>query len=572
MIRILSLPLFLVASVVTPGLHTNNCRCLYGQSCWPNNSAFSSLETQLSQSIIRPIPVASPCYPASSPGGNCTDVQVHLHEGNWRADQSGALQNLNFETYTYKNGTISGCYVNASLGFLCEQGSIPPIGVDARSVSDVQAAVKFAAKNNLRLVVKNTGHDYLGRSTARGGFMLWTHHMKDIVYSPAFIPEGAQSSEAFNAITLGAGVQWHEAYNAVQSHGRFIVGGFSAGGSVGAAGGWVMGAGHSAFAPRHGLGVDNVIQFEIVTAKSEHLIVNSNQNSDLFWALRGGGGGTYGVVISTTYRTHEEFPLTSVIMVANFSSTTVAKSVVTEYLKIHPALADAGWGGYSSLSNATLQMLYVAPNRSVADTNLTMNTFFDFVSNVTGAPTQAFLLPYDSFFSWYTQFFSLGVGQVGYNVELGSRLLPRQMVETNAEKVADIMLSLEGGVALNFVAGGAVSKVDPESTGLNPSWRKAIAHVYFTEVWNDGDSSIVIEQARQRLRDKLNILDGIAPDSGTYLNEASLYEKDFQKTFFGAHYKKLKAIKNKYDPKGLFIVASGVGSDDWDSSLNCRLL
>ena len=52
--------------------------------------------------------------------------------------------------------------------------------------------------------------------------------------------------------------------------------------------------------------------------------------------------------------------------------------------------------------------------------------------------------------------------------------------------------------------------------------------------------------------------------------QASLYEKDFKKTFFGSHYNKLKAIKDTYDPQGLFIVASGVGSDQWDGSLNCR--
>lgn len=58
----------------------------------------------------------------------------------------------------------------------------------------------------------------------------------------------------FAAMTLGAGVQWHEAYDAVQAQGRVLVGGLSAGGSVGAAGGWAMGGGHSTIAPAYGLG------------------------------------------------------------------------------------------------------------------------------------------------------------------------------------------------------------------------------------------------------------------------------------------------------------------------------
>ena len=70
-------------------------------------------------------------------------------------------------------------------------GSVPPVGVDARSGTDIQAAVNFANKHNLKLVVKSTGHDFLGRSTARGSFLIWAHRMKDMSYNSTFIPEGA---------------------------------------------------------------------------------------------------------------------------------------------------------------------------------------------------------------------------------------------------------------------------------------------------------------------------------------------------------------------------------------------
>jgi hypothetical protein len=78
--------------------------------------------------------------------------------GVWRSDQAGAMQASNFETFIFSNGTISACYLDTTLGFPCEQGSVPVIGVDARSAKDVQAAVTFALKHNLRLVVKNTGY------------------------------------------------------------------------------------------------------------------------------------------------------------------------------------------------------------------------------------------------------------------------------------------------------------------------------------------------------------------------------------------------------------------------------
>lgn len=153
----------------------------------------------------------------------------------------------------FENGTIDACYYNVLLSVPCHQGNIPVIGVDARSVADVQAAVNFTAKYYLRLVIKNTGHDILGRSMARGAFMLWTHNLKDIAYDEAFTPSGAPpNSQTYKALTVSAGVQWNEAFEFANNQGRAIVGGSSF--SVGAAGGWIQGGGHSALSPIYGLG------------------------------------------------------------------------------------------------------------------------------------------------------------------------------------------------------------------------------------------------------------------------------------------------------------------------------
>jgi FAD binding domain len=187
--------IFRFSTFVLPILVTDKaadtCRCLYGQPCWPNENEFAALASQLSQPLLHPLPPASPCYPPSAPSGNCSVVIANYTNGNWRSDQPGSMQNTNFESFIFHNDTISACYLNATLGIPCGQGSIPPVGVDARSGSDVQAAVKFAKQHNLKLVVKNTGHDYLGRSTARGGFLIWTHNMKEILYNSTFVPKGA---------------------------------------------------------------------------------------------------------------------------------------------------------------------------------------------------------------------------------------------------------------------------------------------------------------------------------------------------------------------------------------------
>jgi hypothetical protein len=139
-------------------LGKRTCRCLYGEKCWPKDSDFSALASQVSQPLLHPVPPESACYPASHPSGNCAEVTNKTSNGVWRSDQAGSMQTPSFETFILGNGTISACYLNATLGFPCKQGSIAVIGVDARSVKDVQAAVMFASKHNLRLAIKNTGY------------------------------------------------------------------------------------------------------------------------------------------------------------------------------------------------------------------------------------------------------------------------------------------------------------------------------------------------------------------------------------------------------------------------------
>ena len=134
---------------------SNNCRCSYGSPCWPSDSDFQALASQVSQPLIRPAPPATPCYNSAS--GNCTDVRAGWFNSIWRSDQAGAADHTNWETYTFSNGTIQACYLNTTLGVPCQQGGVPVIGIGARTPEDIQEAVKFAAKHNLRLVIKNTG-------------------------------------------------------------------------------------------------------------------------------------------------------------------------------------------------------------------------------------------------------------------------------------------------------------------------------------------------------------------------------------------------------------------------------
>ncbi|KAI0777630.1 hypothetical protein BD413DRAFT_490599 [Trametes elegans] len=489
------------------------------------------------------------------------------------------MQAPNFETFISSDNELQSCFLNASLiSGRCEQGSVPVIGVDARTVGDIQSAVMFAAEHNLRLVVKNTGHDYLGRSSGRDSFMIWTHHLKTITSQDEFRPQGAPTEgDAFeHALTLHAGVQWHEAYAAADAAGRILAGGFSDGGSVGAAGGWLLGGGHSlALSPTYGLGVDNTLEISIVTADGAHLVTNAYQHSDLFWALRGGGGGTFGVVTSVTYRTHPAAPVNMAVITAR----RVRGGV---YLESAP-----------DNNTFSFALLAFVPNVSLAEANHTIIPYLDYVQalamNSTGEKgVLAVQTALTKQFPSYPEALSAVLpesGQVGQNIELGSWLLPRDVLEIDREHVAETLLEITGtsGLSYEFIGGGAVSKVNASSAGLNPAWRKALVHTILGTSWPDGTSPTEIQQLREKLQNSTAAVRALAPDSGAYFNEAkrapgsglihagqaSMFEPDPPKAFFGAHYPALQAIKKVYDPTDLFLVREGVGADAWDDELTC---
>ncbi|KAF9524365.1 FAD binding domain-containing protein [Crepidotus variabilis] len=560
-------------AVLASASSPTKCRCLYGQSCWPSDTAFSQLSRNLSQPLVHPTAVASPCYTNPS-SASCSDVKAHFTDALWRPDQPGGYQFQNFESYIQKNGTIDACYLNVTLGFPCKQGSIPPIGVDVRSPADIQAAIRFAKANNLKLVVKNTGHDYQARSAGRGAFMVWTHHMKNLTYHEAFVPSGGPPQAASSAITTGAGDQWGDVYAFALQHGRMLVGPFSLGGSIGTAGGFAMGGGIGAFTPKHGLGIDNVLQYTLVLADGKIVTANAFQNTDLFWALRGGGPGTYGILLSVTYKAHPSFPVSIATFHANLTSDSVAQTILTEALRKIVPFTDLGWGGYMYIIKPNLfNGLWVAPNVSQSVLAKALDPFGAFLNLTSGGQGGVFYNTSSSYYGWYDKtFLGTSGSQVTGNILPASRLLSRELALSNPAGVASTILSANSiFTGIEMILGGQVNKIDSSSVGVNPSFRHSVANVLINERWADGISSVAIAQQIDMLKAHTKTLDGISTDSGSYMNEGSLFERDFKKTFYGSHYTALRNIKFKYDPSSLFVVANGIGSDEWDKELVCLL-
>jgi hypothetical protein len=143
----------LTVIVLCPILVSARKYCTYGQSCWPSANTWSAFNSSVSGRLISITPPAAVCHGGLYNESSCAIARANWNVGYWRADQPGASQNTNWE-----NGE-SRCFINEPRETLCEQGRVPVLGVAAENVTDIQTAVEFAAKHNLYLVVKNTGHD-----------------------------------------------------------------------------------------------------------------------------------------------------------------------------------------------------------------------------------------------------------------------------------------------------------------------------------------------------------------------------------------------------------------------------
>lgn len=323
-------------------------------------------------------------------------------------------------------------------------------------------------------------------------------------------------------------------------------------------------------------------------------MANSIQNKDLFWALRGGGGGTFGVVTSVTLRTFPDPP--AFFSLVNITS---GPDKIEQYWKFvenfHAALpgfSDAGGSGYYS----------VLPATPTANGSLSQFSAQIFFANVTDAAVvhrvldpiisegkaldssaQVVLEAAPDFSGTISQVLAStnaqGSDGGGGIVIIGSRMISREFLQKPGgaavliKALRDIQaIKSTTGYTGHVVAGGTVAANKHIDSALNPAWRRAQTHIVFARDWNSTTSF----KEQLAIREKLNkvelpILQRLEPDMGAYQNEADPYEVNFQHSFFGSNYARLYRIKQQVDPKNLFIVRSGVGSENWDDAGLCRV-
>ena len=338
----------------------------------------------------------------------------------------------------------------------------------------------------------------------------------------------------------------------------------------------MLGGGSGPLASTHGLAADQALEFEVVTAAGTLVTATPTENPDLYWALSGGGGGTYGVVISATIRAFADGAVGGANLFfsrANVSSD-VVYSVLGDLFDLAPSLGDAGMQvGWVVTTTSFVISQAAAPGLT---TDQVRSVFEPFISkldeagiaydfNVTSFPT------YKDYYERYNG--PTPEGPYGIGDMPGSRFIPRSSLSLNRTALIDATRYIteeSSSIILFFAANVAQSatKRPVAANAVQPEWRESAALALLSLGWNFSLPQTEMLRRQTELTDEVmpRLRSVLPADAGTYLNEAEVGMTDWKKDLFGANAERLEEVKKTYDPEGLFYVEYGIGSDAWKKS------
>ncbi|HKT30235.1 FAD-binding oxidoreductase [Dyella sp.] len=559
-----------------------------GQAGWPSPAQWHELKRAVGGRLLQPQ------SPFTASKAACEEALKHIKNPFYIGDQPGLTQ-----TSGWADAWVSRPSAYA---------------VAAESAADVAAAVRFASKHRLRLVVKGGGHSYQGTSDAPDSLLIWTRHMNAITLHDHFVAHGCDGVQAPQpAVSVQAGAMWIDAYDAVTTHaGRYVQGGGCC--TVGVAG-LIQSGGFGSFSKRYGMAAAGLIEAEIVTADGDVRIANACTNPDLFWGIKGGGGGSLGVVTRVTLRTHAlpEF-FGAVFGAIKASSDAAYRALIAEAIRFYQSdLFNPHWGEQMRFrGDNVLHLAMVFQGLSQPQAQAVWQPFLDWVrasSDYTFVkPPQFLAMPAQHF--WDAEYFRQHLPSAivpddragaprnhmlwaGDHAEVGwfihsyqSAWMPASLLhkENQAQLVDAIFASSrEWDVEFHFNKG--LAGAPPEAIAAardiatNPQVLDAFALAIIAG--NGAPAYPGMPGAHPDLpkaRDEaaavgraMSALLKVAPNAGAYVSESNYFQHDWQRAFWGANYPRLAAVKRQYDPEGLFFVHHGVGSEAWSADGFTRL-
>ncbi|KAI4694177.1 uncharacterized protein J4E84_002759 [Alternaria hordeiaustralica] len=565
-----------------------NCKIIPGDAEWPSEDVWDSFNDTLGGVLLKPRPLASVCYT----GEGYNAARCEQYKSNW------AGMNLHTDDPTsIMSQWASGntCTPTSQPNSNCSQGGWPEYVVRATTLRHIQLAVNFARNQDIRLVIKNSGHDFNGKSIGGYSLSVWTHNLKGMTFDPNYTsPTGSYTGRA---VAYAAGTQASEGSTLMRQKNMLMI--VAGGSTVGIAGGFLQGGGHSAYTSYYGLAADQVLAITAVTADGRVIEAHEGENADLFWAFRGGGGGTFGVITSVVVKA---FPTTSITSGSVRFSTTPdrgssAPPISTEtfwagmraYWEFSIAICDAGGLGYSFIypSSSSTGLTFTV---SISVPNKTTNQYRQFVRpllqklNDLGIqqPMPTLKRSFTPSFSYEenpqneaTLLSKRVIGETTGHTLIASRFFPRttfstpSTLETSHLAIRHVVengsLTFHG---MNYAPTLSVSG-NPNNS-VNPAFRTTVLHAqaYEPNAHWDGKAPILSHEAltekHQQLQGYMQGWRDVTPGSGSYINEGDAQDWEWKEAFFGSNYERLARVKREYDPEGVFWAIGGVGSDEWE--------
>jgi FAD/FMN-containing dehydrogenase len=455
----------------------------------------------------------------------------------------------------------------------------------------------------LRLVVKGGSHSYLGTSNAPDSLLIWTRAMRQVTLHDAFVGAGCDGTTVpVPAITAEAGAVWMDLYTAVTTQaGRYVQGGGCT--TVGVAG-LVQSGGFGSFSKGFGTAAAGLLEAEIVTADGRVRIVNECNDPELFWALKGGGGGTFGVVTRITLRTHdlpEFFGFAGGIITA--ATDAAFAELIERFVDFYrDKLLNQHWGEQVKLApDNTLDISMVCQGLDDARAKEIWKPFFDSVRasaaltvtaplrsgadvardwwSVEGNPSMIRDTRPDAPAGrgwWQGDQAQVGAFIHGYDsLWLPAALLARDRSRRLA--AALFAASRHQTVQLHFNKGLAGAPPEALAATRRTATHPVAIDAFALAIIADGESpaypglarpAMDLAAAHENAKDielAAAELHAIVPGAGSYVSESNYFNRSWQSAYWGPNYARLRAVKDRYDPDGLFVVHHGVGSEDWDA-------
>jgi FAD/FMN-containing dehydrogenase len=430
--------------------------------------------------------------------------------------------------------------------------TVPQALVRCASADDVTLALAFARANHLAFAVRSGGHGYTGSSTTAGMVI-------DVGAMDAIVVSGATA-------TLGAGAKLVDIYDQLTRQGVCIPSGSCP--TIGIAG-ITQGGGIGVVDRAYGLTCDHLVSAQVVLADGSVVTCDANSHADLFWALRGGGGGNFGIVTSLsfdTFATRDVTTFSADFAWADAANVLAAWQVWPQAIPDTiwsglvlgtsglaggtPAIEVSGvcigtpadfapyWDGFLAAAGATptsqasasttfrAAMLASCNGRSVSQCHLASETADGSIARVSFAAS--------------SDFFDATLPPEGIQAMLGGM---------------EALQGTAGVLVIMDLMGGAIGRVAPDAT--------AFVHrdaVFSAQYYLSSPAAWSAPQATQAQA----IVGGLRATMASwssgeaYQNYLDPQLADWQSAYYGANYARLRQVKAAYDPTGVFKAAQGV--------------